>query len=340
MLTRVRSRRPTPEPKLTQQPNVPMVDATGERDEPVDVHHAKLLGLLENPKVAASDRDKVENVAIPRYQAWKNEIRSLTTAGPQKLGDLVKLLNGYKTFVEIELIWDSPEDFLYRQKGQLKVDNTILEEFLPYLFDSEIIEGLGDLDASQYEVGPRQAFAGSYFATTLMNPAKGSGLNVRTKDQDFAVGRPAYLQASHSPEFPADDTLEIKVFQAFVAAECKTNLDKTMFQEANATAHDLKVALSGSRYYLMCEWLDMAPLSTAGTDIDEVIILRGKRPASNVRAAWSSAKSRQAHREEYLEFLEANPIREDRMARLVDHIQRLVAQADEPESEVLERGYF
>lgn len=44
---------------------------------------------------------------------------------------------------------------------------------------------------------------------------------------------------------------------AYVAAECKTNLDKTMFQEAAATALDVKSAVPGANYYLLCEWLDI-----------------------------------------------------------------------------------
>ena len=36
-----------------------------------------------------------------------------------------------KYYIDVDLIFDSPEDFLYRQKGQLKLDNTVIEEFLP-----------------------------------------------------------------------------------------------------------------------------------------------------------------------------------------------------------------
>ncbi|WP_293152061.1 hypothetical protein [Okeania sp. SIO2C9] len=39
--------------------------------------------------------------------------------------------NKYKRFIELDLIFDSSENFFYRQKWQLKLDNTILEEFLP-----------------------------------------------------------------------------------------------------------------------------------------------------------------------------------------------------------------
>ena len=57
-----------------------------------------------------------------------------------------------------------------------------------------------------------------------------------------------------------------------------------MFNEAMETARALKQAVSGSRYLLICEWLDMQPIDTASTDIAEVIILRkSARLGSQVR---------------------------------------------------------
>lgn len=57
-----------------------------------------------------------------------------------------------------------------------------------------------------------------------------------------------------------------------------------MFQEAAATALDVKTAVPVAKYYLLCEWLDMTPISTATTAIDEVIILRkARRLASDIR---------------------------------------------------------
>ena len=94
-------------------------------------------------------------------------------------------------------------------------------------------------------------------------------MTVRSKDHDFAMARPLFLKASHHDNF--SKSREAKTHLAYVAAEIKTNLDKTMFQEASATAYDLKLALPNSRYFLLCEWLDMTPISTAVTAIEEVI---------------------------------------------------------------------
>lgn len=71
--------------------------------------------------------------------------------------------------------------------------------------------------------------------------------------------------------------------------ELKTNLDKTMYQEASATAHDIKLAVTGAKYYLLCDFLDMTPISTATTDIDEILIVRkAKRINSNIRKEFST----------------------------------------------------
>ena len=96
-----------------------------------------------------------------------------------------------------------------------------------------------------------------------------------------------------------------QTYISYIAIECKTNLDKTMFQEACATANDTKYAVAGARYYLLCEWLDMTPQSTAPTDIDEIIIMRkAKRMNSNVRSQYSTAAGRQRTRANYVQFLQ------------------------------------
>lgn len=148
------------------------------------------------------------------------------------------------------------------------------------------------------------------------------------------------MAASLNPDFSADETAKVEAFLAFVAAECKTNLDKTMFQEAIATAHDLKAAIAGTRYYLICEWLDMTPISTVGTDINKVLILRGKRLASNIRREFADPAKRQAKRSWYVQFLAENSVRPERLKLLADEIQDAFAPHLESEDSVLARGYF
>ena len=113
-----------------------------------------------------------------------------------------------------------------------------------------------------------------------------------------------------------------------------------MFQEAASTATDVKMAVPGAKYYLLCEWLDMTPISTNATSIDEVIVLRkGKRLASNIRSAFSTAEGRKKNRENFVEYLQSNPLSPVTFSRFLEHISRLIREEDAEEI-VLNRGYF
>ncbi len=313
-------------------------DEAGPSERPASPtpHYDKLRELLNNHKLPTPDRKSVEQ-ALARYQSWIAAMEAVSATGDEKVKALVDLANDYKRFVELEVIWDSEADFLYRQRGQLKLDNSIIEEFLPRLVDPAIIPALA---GRTYVAGPRTAFSAAYFTATLTGTARGAGLQIRTKAQDFTVGRAVYLQASFNAEFPTTDTVTHEAYLAFVAAECKTNLDKTMFQETIATAHDLKVAVPGARYYVLCEWLDMTPISTRATDIDEVIILRGKRLPSDTRSRFASGAVRKSQREWYETFLSENPVRLASMLRFTQHLRALFEATEPKEDAVLEKGYF
>jgi hypothetical protein len=75
---------------------------------------------------------------------------------------MAALLNQYRLFIYVELVFDSPQDFLYRQKGQLKLDNSVIEEFLPHLVRPEVLapspgpapQGHGRQGSSRAKAGP------------------------------------------------------------------------------------------------------------------------------------------------------------------------------------------
>ena len=74
---------------------------------------------------------------------------------------------------------------------------------------------------------------------------------IKQKDQDFALSRKIFLKASHSSDFHNSANHESNI--AYIAAEIKTNLDKTMFQEAASTAQDVRVSVPGAKYFLLVE---------------------------------------------------------------------------------------
>jgi hypothetical protein len=94
-----------------------------------------------------------------------------------------------------------------------------------------------------------------------------------------------------------------------------------------------------AKYYLLCEWLDMTPISTFTTAIDEIMILRKcKRLPANIRNQFNTRKGRKNNREIYVNYLQAHPLSADTFARFVSHVYRLFR--NDTEDNVLARGYF
>lgn len=236
--------------------------------------------------------------------------------------------------IELELIFDSPEEFLYRQKGQLKLDNTILEEFLPQL----LYRGLSLAD-DMFDLGPQKTFSGLSFSSSMASPGVGGQPIIRTKNQDFVLGKRLHMMTSFHKDF--HDAERLEAYLGYVCVECKMNLDKTMFQEAVATSRDLKMAVPSSLYFLVCEFLDMTPVSITSTHIDEVLIVRkAKRMSSNIRQQYQSAKERKTYRKEYIKFLELAKYHPDVFQRMIDKIQCVIDAAAPGIGTVLKSGHF
>lgn len=296
-------------------------------------HYDKLLTCLNNRSLPSADKDKVQE-AVKKYGQWIQELESIEQGQIDSVERLVEATNRYKRFIELDLIFDSPDNFLYRQKGQLKLDNTILEEFLPQVIYRSLI-GIDD----SFEMGPKNTFAGLSFLSSLGNPGQGGEPTLRTKNQDFVLGKKLFLRTSFDSQFTNYKLIESHL--GYVCAECKTNLDKTMFQEAVATSRDLKIAVPSLLYFLVCEFLDMTPVSIISTQIDDVLIVRKcRRMSANIRQEYKTPESRRQYRQEYADFLDASKYYPDVFQRMIKKIQTLIEDTAPGVEQVLKRGHF
>ncbi len=302
---------------------------------PPTPHADKLYAILQNDKLPAVDKPRV-NKALKKYRDWVKEINGIKGEGDSIVEPLVASLNSYRKWVDLELVFDSKADFLHRQRGQLKLDNSVLEEFLPVLIRRRFPDLIGTAGLT---VGPTNAFSQLSFNSDLLSRTSGGGMTIRSKDQDFALALPLFLKASHNQDF--SDSQVSRTNLAYLAVEIKTNLDKTMFQEASATAYDLKLALPSSRYFLMCEWLDMTLISTALTAIEEMFVLRkAKRIPANVRRKFGLSSGRKQNRSTFVKHLDDHPFTPETFRRFLTHIERLLESENGSEQQVLERGWF
>lgn len=156
-------------------------------------HYTKLTACLNNRRLPEADKERVKE-AVRKYHEWIAELERIERGQTDTVEKLVEATNRYKRFIELDLIFDSSDNFLYRQKGQLKLDNTILEEFLPQV----VFRSLRGIDDS-FELGPRNTFSGLSFLSSLGNLGQGGEASIRTKDQYFILGKRLYLKSSFDP---------------------------------------------------------------------------------------------------------------------------------------------
>jgi len=291
-------------------------------------HKDKLLAAIQNPKCEQDDVDILKE-CLHLYEQWASAVANVRTTGKERVLELTKLLNNYKDGFEVELLAKSQSPFLIRQKGQLKLDNSIIEEFLIQLVDNRILDGLPEF---ALEVGPQTAFMSLAFTPASLASLGGKPpVEVKEKDADFALGKTIHFKFSADPQFGAAQTTEGKLVLAVLAAECKVNLDKTMFQEAAGTAARLKQGCPMSRYYILVEYLDMEPEDCRLTAIDNVFLLRhAKRLPFERRNKYEEVKAQHAN----------NPIDPEIVWRFCQEVQSFVKAIWYDRGKALARGSF
>lgn len=234
-------------------------------------HFDKLTAALSNPK-CRKDVPVIEQT-IKLYNQWVKKLGELNSEGKKRVEEMVNLLNWYKDQFEVELIMKKGSDFLKRQKGQLKLDNTILEEFFVHLINKDVVNGLEGID--HFVVGPQDTFMSlAFLPKSFKELSNKPNVVLKKKDQDFIIGTKIYYKFATSEGFQQKNTTEGSLVLAVLAAECKVNLDKTMFQEAAGTAARLKQGCPMSKYFVLVEYLDMEPEDCRLTAIDNVFLLR------------------------------------------------------------------
>lgn len=289
-------------------------------------HKDKLIAAIRNEK--AGKDVAVLREALNSYERWIADLGALKSTGRQRVDAMVELLNAYKDFLEVDLILERGSPFLTRQKGQMKLDNSVLEEFLIHLVRPEIIN---NLPREEYLVGPQRAFMSlSFMPASFASLFRQPDVVVKSKDQDFILG--ANMNYSFASGVEKEGKRQVGTFAiAAMAAECKVNLDKTMFQEAAGTAARLKQGCPFAKYYLIVEYLDMTPEDVRLTAIDNVFLIRkAKRLPFDKRTHLPSVREHRA----------SNSISPEIIWKIVEEIQAVVSAVWYDPSEVLRRGTF
>ena len=84
---------------------------------PRGTHGEKIIAALESTKLPSSDKPRLE-VALQKYDEWVSALDSVDAPTVDELIEkMIDLLNSYKFYIDVDLIFDSPEDFCTDRKG-------------------------------------------------------------------------------------------------------------------------------------------------------------------------------------------------------------------------------
>jgi hypothetical protein len=205
------------------------------------------------------------------YAAWREVSVALAGDTKENIGVLVEQLNKYKDFV------DQPK---YKKafNAQSKLHSTVLEEFIYYVF--RLIPSI----ETSMRLGSMEAYTNLFFAPKNLEALNTDcGVNIHTKDQDFAIAKTATIIAT--PE-GVDSGRIHKIQIPVVSVECKTYVDKTMYEGSVATAERIKQGNPYSKFIIVAEFyavsLDVDP---SHSKIDQIYILRKQTNSERKRAA-------------------------------------------------------
>jgi hypothetical protein len=303
-------------------------------------HLQRLISCLSHEKIPDHEKRIVRDTILPACTAWTASIENCD----ESLERSVAALNAYKLVLDSSI---GTTEYISRNDGQLKLSGGLLEDF----FTSVLRRRVASHGIPGWVVARQMPCASGIFFSAGGDPV------IRTKVHDVAIARvaSATFEIPSATRGATQTTMHLAsgatqtttmhlasgatqtttmhlasgatqtttMHLASVAMEIKTSLDKTMFQEACATAADLRRLLPDAKYVVVCEWLDMLPIPTASTAISKVYILRGRRK----RGAGKDAS-----------FFASNPIRAWVVEKIVEDAMASLALA--PTDDAIHRGFF
>lgn len=232
----------------------------------------------------------------PEYEKWRKQSLSIERSNRESNDRLVDHFEAYKKFID-------GEDYKKAFTSQSKLHSTVLEEFMYYLF-----RRIPHIEAMM-KLGPTRAYTNLFFAPADLKKLQvDCGMNVYTKNQDFAISKAVHISATpgESPEKERPKPAGELIFVPVLSIECKTYIDKTMYEGAVATAERIKQGNPYSRFIVVSEFYDVShDVDPKHSKIDQIYVLRkqksseGKRELNPVDkdVAWSLFKDTQEHLE-------------------------------------------
>jgi len=211
------------------------------------------------------------------YLKWKENSLIITGTTRDDIEKKVELLNSYKAFIDPPRFKKEAGN-KYGFTSQSQLHSSVIEEFMYYLF-----KDTGKLSNKHIRWGRTKAYTNLYFAPPSIDAfEESSNIVINVKNQDFSISKEVILKSRVSNN---DKWQENKIYVPVVSIECKTYLDKTMYEGSVSTAEKIKRGNPYCIFLIVTETyevsLDVEPRLSS---IDQIYVLRKEHRTNPVFA--------------------------------------------------------
>ena len=202
-----------------------------------------------------------------KYPKWKQDNLKITGTTRNDIEKKVELLNNYKAFID-QPKFKKESGNKYGFTSQSQLHSSVIEEFMYYLF-----KDIGKLSNKHIYWGRTKAYTNLYFAPPSIDAfEESSNIVINVKNQDFSISKEVVLKSRVSNN---KNWQENKIYVPVVSIECKTYLDKTMYEGSVSTAEKIKRGNQYCIFLIVTETyevsLDVEPRISS---IDQIYVLR------------------------------------------------------------------
>lgn len=202
-----------------------------------------------------------------KYKKWKEDNLNITGITKRDIKRKVSLLNEYKEFIE-QPKFKGERGKKYGFTSQSQLHSSVIEEFMYYLF-----KDIRKLSKKQIYWGRTQAYTNLYFAPPNIETfEESSNIVINVKNKDFSISKEVIIKSRVSNN---ENWQENRIFVLIVSIECKTYLDKTMYEGSASTAEKIKKGNPYCIFLIVTETYEVSlDVDPKYSDIDQIYVLR------------------------------------------------------------------
>lgn len=222
-------------------------------------HKIRIEKQPENKKLL--EEIKVE------YLKWKEDSLKIMEITRNDIKKKVSFFNNYKAFInQPKFKKEAGNKFGFTSQSQLH--SSVIEEFMYYLF-----KDIDKLSNKHIYWGRTQAYTNLYFAPPGIDAFEGSSnIVINIKNQDFSISKEVILKSRVANN---ENWQENRIYVPIVSIECKTYLDKTMYEGSVSTAEKIKKGNPYCIFLIVTETYEVSlDVDPKYSSIDQIYVLR------------------------------------------------------------------